>query len=492
MNDSAANALYTAAQVRALDAQAIEALGVPGIELMRRAATAALAVLRERWPRARRIVVLCGPGNNGGDGFLLGALALAQDLQVEVLALTAQSHGDAAQARTLFGEAGGQVRTIAADTVLPGADVYVDALFGSGLSRALDGDAARLVEAVNAAQMPVLALDVPSGLSADTGACPGPAARATATVCFVAWKRGLFTHAANDCCGARSLDTLQLPSSLHAALAADAQLLQGSALPPRAQASHKGNYGHVLVVGGDLGFGGAAQMAGEAALRVGAGLVSVATRAAHIGALNAARAELMAHAVEDLDALAPLLASASVLALGPGLGQGDWGRALWRAALAAGKPLVLDADGLNLLAGQPQRLAMPAVLTPHPGEAARLLGTDIATVQADRFRAARALAAQHAAVVVLKGSGSLVADADGRLAVCPWGNPGMASGGMGDVLTGTIAGLLAQGLPPWQAACMGVGLHARAGDAAARAGERGLLATDLLPHLRTLVNGLDD
>jgi NAD(P)H-hydrate epimerase len=232
-------------------------------------------------------------------------------------------------------------------------------------------------------------------------------------------------------------------------------------------------------------------LAGEAALRVGAGLVSVATRAAQVGALNAARAELMAHATEDLPALQPLLAQASVLALGPGLGQGAWGRAMWRAALATDMPLVLDADGLNLLAMHPQALRRPAVLTPHPGEAARLLGTDIASVQADRFAAARALAAQHAAVVVLKGSGSLVANADGRLAVCPWGNPGMASGGMGDVLTGVIAGLLAQGLAPWDAACLGVGLHARAGDAAARAGERGLLASDLFPHLRARVNGRD-
>jgi NAD(P)H-hydrate epimerase len=492
MSSDSATALYTAEQVRALDAHAIGALGVPGIELMRRAATAALVELRRRWPQARRITVLCGPGNNGGDGFLLGTLALAQDLQVEAVALTAASHGDAAQARQSFVDAGGMVRVADNDTALPGADVYVDALFGTGLARALSGTAARLVEAVNAAQMPILALDIPSGLSADTGACLGPTVHATATVAFVAWKRGLFTHLANDWGGARSLDTLQLPATLHATQAADARLLRASALPPRPQASNKGDYGHVLVVGGELGLGGAVHLAGEAALRVGAGLVSVATRAAQVGALNAARAELMAHAVEDLDALQPLLARASVLALGPGLGQGDWGRAMWRAVLATDAPLVLDADGLNLLAKHPQRLYRPAVLTPHPGEAARLLDTDIAGVQADRFAAARVLAAQHAAVVVLKGGGSLIADADGRLAVCPWGNPGMASGGMGDVLTGVIAGLLAQGLAPWDAACLGVGLHARAGDAAARLGERGLLASDLFPHLRTLVNGHDD
>jgi NAD(P)H-hydrate epimerase len=486
-----AHALYTAAQVRALDAHAIEVLGVPGIELMQRAATAALAVLRQRWPQARRIVVLCGPGNNGGDGFLLGALARAQGLQVEALALSAESHGDAAQARQRFVDAGGSVRIADASTVLPAADVCVDGLFGTGLGRALSGTAARMVDALNEAQVPVVALDIPSGLSGDTGIRLGPTVHAAATVSFVAWKRGLFTGEAADCCGALSLDTLQLPASLYDTQAPDAELLQSSTLPPRPRVSHKGDYGHVLVIGGDVGFGGAVQMAGTAALRCGAGLVSVATRAAHVGALNTARAELMAHGVEDLESLQPLLARADVVALGPGLGQGDWGRALWRAALQAGKPLLLDADGLNLLAAQPRRLGMPAVLTPHPGEAARLLGSDIATVQADRFAAARTLAARHAAVVALKGSGTVIADADGRAAVCPWGNPGMASGGMGDVLSGVVAALMGQGLAPWPAACLGVGLHARAGDRAARDGERGLLASDLFVYLRALVNGRD-
>jgi len=184
-----------------------------------------------------------------------------------------------------------------------------------------------------------------------------------------------------------------------------------------------------------------------------------------------------------------LLARASVIALGPGLGQDDWGHGLWQAALDAGKPTVLDADGLNLLARHPRALSERIVLTPHPGEAARLLEAPTAEVQADRFSAARALAQKYRAVAVLKGAGSLVADPEGRVAVCPWGNPGMASGGMGDVLTGVIAGLLAQGLNTWDAACLGVGLHARAGDLAARAGERGLLASDLFVYLRALVNG---
>jgi hydroxyethylthiazole kinase-like uncharacterized protein yjeF len=204
--------------------------------------------------------------------------------------------------------------------------------------------------------------------------------------------------------------------------------------------------------------------------------------------LNAARPELMAHAVGGAAALEPLLQRASVIALGPGLGQGDWSRALWHAALATGKPTVLDADALNLLASQALSLPANTVLTPHPGEASRLLGCDIAEIARDRFAAVRAIAKRHAAVVVLKGAGSLVGRPDGEVAVCPWGNPGMASGGMGDVLTGVVAGLLAQELDPWRAACLGVGLHARAGDVAAQSGEAGLLASDLFTPLRKLRN----
>jgi NAD(P)H-hydrate epimerase len=480
------SALFTTAQVRALD-QAALGDGIAGIELMERAARAALAALQRRWPQARTLCVLCGPGNNGGDGFLLAALARAAGLQASVIALPGQSSGDAAQARECFTGEGGQVSSVTEQ--LPEADVYVDALFGSGLNRAPAGDAAMLIAAVNAQSRPVLTLDVPSGLNSDTGVAFEPCLRATATVCFVGWKRGLFTAQGPDQSGERSLATLDVPTPAYAHAEADATLLMPQALPTRARDSHKGRYGHVLAIGGDLGAGGAVRMCGEAAARVGAGLVSVATREANVGAILAARPELMPHGVHVPRNLEALLARASVLALGPGLGQDDWGQGLWQAALDASKPTVLDADGLNLLALRARALPEQIVMTPHPGEAARLLETTTADVQADRFAAVRGLARKYGAVVVLKGGGSLVADPEGRVAACPWGNPGMASGGMGDVLTGVIAGLLAQGLTPWDAACLGVGLHARAGDLAARAGERGMLASDLFPYLRALVNG---
>ncbi len=485
--------LFTADQVRRIDRNAIGSLGIPGFDLMQRAAAAAFSILRRRWPTAQRVVLLVGNGNNGGDALLVGVLALRAGLAVEAIALDAQSSGDAARARAAFVDAGGRITLADAATAIPPTDVVVDGLFGTGLARPVEGVAAVLVERLNAARAPVLALDLPSGLDADTGASLGVAVRADCTVSFVAWKRGLFSADGADCCGVRELAALDLPGSARVAIEADAELLDGTIarlLPARGSNVNKGTFGHVVAIGGDSGFGGAIRLTAEAALRCGAGLVSVATRAAHVAALNATRPELMARAVETAAAGAPLVERASVIAIGPGLGQGDWARELLELALASGKPLVLDADALNLLALAPRMLPAQAILTPHPGEAARLLGSEVATLQRDRFAAVRALSARHAAIVVLKGAGSLIADPQGRVAVCPWGNPGMASAGMGDVLTGVIAALLAQGLPAWDAARMGVALHARAGDIAAGSAPRGLLASDLFAPLRQLVNGL--
>ena len=485
--------LYTVAQVRELERAAIDTLRIPGDELMRRAGQAAFDALRRRWPEARRVAVLCGVGNNGGDGCVLARLARAAGLHVTVLALGVPRAGSEA-ARACADWRGGGGETLSADADWPQADVYVDALFGIGLTRAPEGRARDWIEKLGATKLPVLALDVPSGLDADTGFAPGAVVRAEATITFIADKRGLHTGAAADCAGEVEIDTLGLPMEMYTNITADAHRLDANEiaawLPARARDGHKGRYGHVLSIGGDRGMGGAIRLAGEAALRVGAGLVSVATQTEHITALNAARPELMAHAVHGVQELHALLERVTVVALGPGLGQRAWGHALWHAAIAAGKPLVLDADGLNLLARDALALPAQTVLTPHPGEAARLLGSDTDAIAHDRFAAARELARKYHAVVVLKGAGTLIAGPDGEVAVCPWGNPGMASGGMGDVLTGVIAGLLAQGLDAWHAACAGVALHARAGDAAARAGEAGLIASDLFTPLRRLRNGL--
>jgi NAD(P)H-hydrate epimerase len=484
--------LYTVAQVRSFDREAIDVHGVTGYALMQRAAAAAFARLQARWPLARRFAIVCGGGNNGGDGYVLARLARA-DFDVRVVALEQpRAGGDAARASADWTAAGGGV--LDADAEFPLADVYVDAIFGTGLTRPPEGAAARWIEQLNASDRPVLALDVPSGLDADTGNVPGIAVRAVETVTFVARKRGLFTGSAADHCGTISLADLDIPPVVFANTKADAELTAIEAirgwLPQRCNNVHKGTFGHVLAIGGDTGMGGAIRLAGEAALRVGAGLVSLATRGEHVSAINAARPELMARGVGGPQELESLLEDASVVALGPGLGQQAWGHALWYSAIASGKPMVLDADALNLLARDDISLPAQCVLTPHPGEAARLLNSDTQTIAIDRFAAVRAIARRFNAVAVLKGVGTLIASPDGEVAICPWGNPGMASGGMGDVLTGVIAGLLAQGLDAWRAAYAGVALHALAGDAAAQTGQAGMLAGDLFAPLRRLRNGL--
>lgn len=500
-----ATALYTADQVRRIDRHAIDACGIPGPMLMQRAASAAFACLRRRWPDARRLLLLCGTGNNGGDAWLLGATALYEGFDVQAIGF-GESRGDAAQARERFHAAGGHEMRFDGDSDLPSADVIVDGLFGIGLDRDVDDAAADLIEQINASRQPVLALDIPSGLCADRGVPRGVALRAATTISFVAWKRGLFTGDALDYCGELGLETLDIPPASRQGIAPDARLLDaniGYVLPSRRHNSNKGLYGHVLALGSDHGFGGAIRMTAEAALRCGAGKVSIATRAANVPAINAACPELMVHGIDGPQEFKSLLDGIDVIALGPGLGQAAWGHALWDVALHSGLPCVIDADALNLLSRESARLAggevisrssLPKpehafhVLTPHPGEAARLLGTSTAKIQGDRYGAVRKIAARYNAIVVLKGGGSLIADPAGHVAVCPWGNPGMASGGMGDVLTGVIAALMGQGLSGWDAARLGVAVHARAGDIAAGAQPRGLIATDLFPALRQLVN----
>jgi hydroxyethylthiazole kinase-like uncharacterized protein yjeF len=484
--------LYRPEQVRAMDAHAIATLGVTAHELLERAGAAAWRLLRERWPNARRIGVACGPGNNGGDGYVLARLAQAAGCHVEVvippagLPKTAEAQEAAAAWRAARG------RSSFFDGGLPEVDVWVDALYGVGLNRAPDDVVRAIIERINASRLPVLALDVPSGLDADRGGASGTSLRASLTLSFVAAKRGLYTGQARDYDGDVRLDTLGLPAEAFAGFEPAALLYSprhlGDGLAPRHRNAHKGEHGHVLCVGGEEGMGGAVRLCAEAALRTGVGLASVATRGAGVAALLAVRPEAMTHAVEDGAALRPLAERADVLAVGPGLGQGAWGRELFATAIASGKPLILDADALNLLAAEPRPMPS-ATLTPHPGEAARLLGTSVGKVQADRYAAAQALADRYACVVVLKGAGTLVAAPGRTTAVIGAGNPGMATGGMGDVLTGVIAALQAQQLPPFEAAVYGALLHGAAGDAAARIdGERGLLPSDLFQHLRRFAN----
>lgn len=484
--------LYTPASTRLIDAQAAQQLAISGLALMERAGAAAYGSLRRRWPAARRLIVVCGLGNNAGDGYILARLARQDRLEVQVLQLgdAGRLQGDAAVAAAAYREAGGLVQDFQPGLALD-ADVLVDAIVGTGLDRPLQGEWAAAVDALNGSGKPILAIDVPSGLHAGSGALLGAAVAATATVTFIAYKGGLFTGAGPAVVGELEFSGLGVPAAAFAAVPVQARLIAreriGAALPKRPRDAHKGRHGHALVVGGERGMGGAVRMAAEAAARVGAGLVTVATRAEHCAGLLAARPEVMCHGIDAANQLKPLLQRADVVVLGPGLGRSAWSRALYEAVLPFEGPLLVDADGLNLLAEAPVRNER-WVLTPHPGEAARLLSSDIRQVQQDRFLASLQLIERYGGVAVLKGAGTIVQARGSLPQVCTTGNPGMGSGGMGDVLSGVIGGLLAQGVALAEAAAVGVWIHGAAADRAASAGERGLLALDLLPYLRELVN----
>jgi len=483
--------LYRAEQMRSLDRHAIEDAGIPGYTLMTRAATAAWTALQARWPDARQLLVLCGGGNNGGDGLVLARLAHKAGCQVRVLqpGEPDRSAGDAATAHADWLAAGGKIEPLTADTRIT-ADVIVDALLGTGFAGALAGQWCEVVDAANAARVPIVALDIPSGLLADSGHVEGSVIRADLTVTFIGRKPGLYTGEGPACCGEIVFDDLGVPGELYQQVAPCAMLDDGLRPnpfdAPRRRTAHKGDFGHVLVVGGDHGMNGAARLAGEAALRSGAGRVSLATRSAHAASLAAACPELMCHGVETTADLKSLLARTTVVVAGPGLGRSGWAQGLLSAVLESPLPLVLDADALNLLAGEP--LARGNwILTPHPGEASRLLDSTIAAIQQDRLAAVQALQARWGGTVVLKGAGTLVC-ADAALPfICSTGNPGMATAGSGDVLSGIAGALLAQGLPLADAARAAVTLHGAAGDRASRQGERGRLARDLIAELPGLL-----
>ncbi len=483
--------IYSAAQVRAMDRHAIESCGIPATELMKRAGAAALASLCRIWPDAGAATILCGSGNNAGDGYVLAARAREAGIAVTVLALAdpAGLRGAAAEAFAEFRAGSGRTQAFDAQA-LAAAPLVVDALLGTGLARDVEGPVRDCIDAVNAAGRPVLALDVPSGLDADTGLVRGVAIRAARTITFVGLKSGLFLGAAPDHVGVLEFAGLGIPESARVGIAPrltrlDAGVLAG-VLQPRRKSAHKGEHGRVLIVGGHA-MAGAVRLAGEAALRTGAGLVTVATAPAHIAAIVGKRPELIVVPAESPDALAPLIAAADAIAIGPGLGLGAVAARLLDAVAAGSGPIVVDADALTLLAQQPRRNDA-WILTPHPGEAARLLGTDTASVQRDRLAAAEAIATKYGGVCVLKGAGSIVAAPPATPAICDRGNPGMATAGSGDVLTGIITSLAAAGAEVRLAAAAGVWIHATAGDRAAGARPRGLIASDLIEELRPAVN----
>ncbi|MFY1666409.1 NAD(P)H-hydrate dehydratase [Pseudomonas sp. Pseu.R1] len=481
------DALYSAAQVRDLDARLVAA-GTPGFELMQRAAHAAWRAIRRRWPEGRQLAVLAGHGNNAGDGYLIAALAKRAGWQVVVFAV-GDCSGLQGDAETAYKEALSEQVVIQPWIQQPLSGIVVDALLGTGLKGNVRAPYASAIEHINDSGLPVMSVDIPSGLCADTGRTLGAAVRADLTVTFVGLKIGLFTADAPEVVGELIFDDLQADPAIVAQTPVSIKRLDKSNLPalkPRPRTAHKGLFGRVLVIGGDHGFGGAALLAAESTLRCGAGMVTLATRSEHVAAALARFPEVMTVGIHSANQLMALMDPASVLVVGPGMGQQAWGRSLLSAAANAERPQVWDADALNQLAAGFAQLPKDCVITPHPGEAARLLGVSTQAVQADRPTAALALAKRFNAVCVLKGSGSLIASPAGELALADHGHPAMATGGLGDVLAGVIGALMAQKMAAFDAACLGVWLHALAGEKCG-AGGRGLAAADLIPEIRKLL-----
>jgi len=488
--------LYSAGAVRELDQRVIDQQQIPGLALMKRAGRAAYDSLRRRWPDLAALQVFCGGGNNGGDGYVIAGLAAQRQIPVTVYVgvPVAKLKGDALEAYR-FAEREGAV-LVASLGELPPVEkntVLVDALLGTGFSGALRAPMDSAIVHINDSGAPVLAVDLPSGLHADSGAADEGAICADVTVTFIGRKAGLYLGRGPALTGEVIFDDLGAAPAIYDQVPPLLTRHTGDSLerlPARPADSYKNQFGHVMVVGGDHGFGGAALMASEAAARTGAGLISLASRPEHLAAALTRCPEVMAHPVVSGQELEPLLEAPDVIAVGPGLGKSPWSEQLLARAGRARAKLVLDADALNILAGGRVLAGVRRddwVLTPHVGEAARLLGVSNTEVTADRVAAARAIQQKFSGVVILKGTGTLIAHSEG-IDLINSGNPGMASGGMGDLLTGVIAALIGQGMALPAAARLAVWLHGEAGNRAAAEGQRGLLASDLLPHIRALVD----
>lgn len=504
--------LLTAAEMRELDRRTIEEIGLPGVVLMENAGRGAAELLLRRFADLAPgpVLVLAGKGNNGGDGYVI-ARSLRQrgwNVRTVVLAEEVAVQGDAALQLQVLRRSGGEVcfapdrrQLTEALAGTAGVRLVVDALLGTGLTAEVGGLYAQAVDWINGAGRPVLAVDIPSGVDASTGAVLGRAVRADLTVTFAAAKIGHAVFPGADHAGEVAVVEIGIPASLLAA-AGERHLLFGrveaqALLAPRPATGHKGTFGHLLVIAGSLGKTGAAAMAANGGLRAGAGLVTVACPAGAQDVLAGKLTEAMtvslpAHdgglALAALEPLRALWQGKKAVALGPGLGLAAETFALVRRLVReCPLPLVIDADGLNALEGYTDILrerTAPAILTPHPGEMARLAGAAIAGIEGDRIGAARAFAQQHGVVLVLKGARTVSALPDGRIMLNGSGNPGMASGGMGDVLAGILGALLAQGMPADEAAPLGVYLHGLAADRLLPAlGDAGMIATDLLREL---------
>jgi len=502
--------LVTADVMREMDRVAIEEYGVPGAVLMENAGAGTARAIMGRWPRASRVAVIAGGGNNGGDGFVIARHLINSGVEAVTFLLSDRGKisGDARINLEILSRMHSVILEVKSEEdlsllreALHGYDLVVDAMLGTGLSRELKEVYRSCVEIINSSDVPVCSVDIPSGLSSDTGRPLGDAVRADLTCTYGLVKVGQVVYPGAAYVGDLMLVDIGMPVDVIEKLGGSDRLLMAEGVrrwfAPRDPQAHKGDFGHLLVVAASPGKTGAAAMCAEAAVRSGAGLVTAAVPESLNAVLESKLTEAMtlpardekgfleAGAWEDIE---PVLERATALAVGPGLGTRECTRKLFFKLLSeAGAPMVIDADGLNLLVsdvGAVKSSGAEAVLTPHPGEMARLLNISSGQVQQDRISAARRLAEASGAVVVLKGSRSIIVSPEGTLAVNPTGNPGMAGGGAGDVLTGIIGSLLARGFEAFDAACAGTWIHGRAGDMAVETyGETALKATDLIDAL---------
>lgn len=488
--------LYSTQQIRELDRIAIEGSadvsGIPSYELMQRAAKAVFEFSSHKFPQAHSIIVLTGAGNNAGDGYLYAQIAMQHGCDVSVCSLAEphQLKADARQAYLDWLDLGGKFAEDI-DQSLRNADLIIDAILGTGLTRSIDQDWADIINDVNRLDTPVIAVDIPSGLHANTGAVLGAAIEADYTVCFIALKKGMFTGLARDYCGEIIFNDLGISPSIYTLLNEEAHLLTDEdalkLIQPRRPCTHKGQTGHLLIVGGNYGMCGAVILAAQAALRSGVGRVTVVTRPEHVAAIVAVQPEIMALGLEEPVIPDDLLQRVNVIAAGPGLGRDEWGKQLFEQVIYQPHHKLLDADALFHLPDHAVDLS-ESVITPHPGEAARLLGVEVEQIEADRYSSIDQLYQEYNAITVLKGAGSLIYDGYNQVDVCPFGNAGMATAGMGDVLSGLIASLMAQGYSTSDAARSGTCLHAQAADDAAEKGQTGLLASDLISYIHQRIN----
>ena len=489
--------LYSVDSVVQLEQIAIKQFAIPAYTLMKSAGEAVFNVIQTKYPLCKNVLVLCGAGNNAGDGYVVARLAKQEGFNVRVISLIdpVSLKNEALLAYQDWLSVA--ENDVADESLINEADIIVDALLGTGLKRDVSGDWAQWINAANDSIKPVISVDIPSGLIADTGVIAGHAIQAEVTVSFIGLKQGMFTAQANDVCGEIIFHDLALPDDVYSHVEADARLIKTidySLLPKRKASSHKGKFGHVLIAGGNTGMPGAVILAAKAALRTGAGLVTIITASDNLVAISTAVPEAMVITC-DTGTIAEVFAlsfvnSVTHIALGMGLGQDDWSLEILRYCARLNKTMLIDADALNLIAQHNINIKSALVVTPHPGEAARLLSQetplDSADIQQNRFDAVKKLHLlfkdSESCVVVLKGSGTLIFDGQ-TIKVCSLGNAAMAAPGMGDALSGIVIALLAQGIKVSDAAELGVCLHASAAQSVTRDKTRGLLASDVINEL---------